>query len=118
MVSLKCPGSHIDSSAKNLHRVPVVKSNLPTEPRMPGWIRSTCRPTREQEFCAGFERLGLRHEELESVSQTTDNIKPKAHREGIFDLRARGTRSQYGMHIVFHGVLARQLVQHAQRRPQ
>ena len=75
--------------------------------------------TREQVFRAILERLGTTYEEPEGIGQPADHIERETDRERILDLLARSARSEDGSHVIrIYCVLARQLAQHQQRRPQ
>jgi AcrR family transcriptional regulator len=84
-------------------------------------LKSTCSAVaaREEVFRASLEGLGTRHEEPEGIGQPTDHIERETDRERILDLLARSAGSEDCSHVIrIHRVLARQLAQHEQRRPQ
>ena len=73
---------------------------------------------REQELRADLEGSRTWHEERERIGQPIDRVEGEGDRERVLDLLARDTGGQHRAHVVrIHRVLARQLAQHAQRRP-
>src|SRR5262249_19665308 len=83
--------------------------------RLPAWSAVAAR---EEVLRASLEGLRRGHEKPEGIGQPTDRVEREADCERILDLRARDTGSQHRAHVVsIHRVLARQLAQHAQRRP-